>query len=124
MAEGGEDAANGPSGGRAAEPHEEKPIGELFGDLIDGAEAYAKAELKLAKAEVEAKAQGARKPALLGAASVLFLIAGVTVLCMTMALALATLVGPLAGGLIAAAVTFAIAYGLYLLAMKELEKLT
>ena len=68
--------------------------------------------------------QGARKPALLGAASVLFLIAGVTVLCMTMALALATLVGPLAGGLIAAAVTFAIAYGLYLLAMKELEKLT
>ena len=45
----------------------------------------------------------------------LFLIAGVVVLCMTMALALATLVGPLAGGLIAALITFGIAYGLFLL---------
>ncbi|HXG81809.1 MAG TPA: phage holin family protein [Sphingomicrobium sp.] len=103
---------------------DEKPIGELFGDLIDQAEVYAKAELKLAKAEVEAKALGARKPAVLGGAALLFVIAGVVVLCVTMALALATLVGPLAGGLIAAAVTFAIAYALYRLAMMELEKLT
>ena len=79
---------------------DEKPIGELFGDLIDGAEAYAKAELKLARAEVEAKALGARKPALLGAAALLFLVAGVVVLAMTLALALATLVGPLAGAAI------------------------
>ena len=43
----------------------------------------------------------------LAAAALLFLIAGVVVLCMTLALALATLVGPLAGGLIAALVTFA-----------------
>ena len=102
---------------------EEKPIGELFGDLIDGAEAYAKAELRLAKAEVEAKAEGARKPALLGAAALLFLVAGVVVLAMTAALALATLVGPLAGGLIAALVTLGIAYLLYRAAAKELEKL-
>lgn len=102
---------------------EEKPIGELFGDLIDEAQAYARAELRLAKAEVEAKAEGARKPALLGAAAALFLVAGVIVLCMTLALALATLVGPLAGGLIASLVTFGIAYGLYLLAKSELEKL-
>ena len=102
---------------------QEKPIGELFGDLIDEAQAYARAELRLAKAEVEAKAEGARKPALLGAAAALFLVAGVIVLSMTLALALATLIGPLAGGLVATLVTFGIAYGLYLLAKKELEKL-
>ena len=102
---------------------DEKPIGELFGDLIDEAQAYAKAELRLAKAEVEAKAEGARKPALLGAAAALFLVAGVVVLCMTLSLALAALVGPLAGGLIATLVTFGIAYGLFLLARTELEKL-
>jgi fatty acid desaturase len=106
------------------EDEDEKPIGELFGDLIDNAEAYAKAELRLVKAEVEAKAEGARKPALFGAAAFLFLVAGVVVLCMTAALALATLIGPLAGGLIAALVTFGIAYLFYRLAMRDLEKLT
>ena len=79
---------------------DERPIGELFGQLIDEGKAYAKAELGLAKANAEAKANAARKPALLAGAALLFLIAGVVVLCMTLALALATLVGPLAGGLI------------------------
>ena len=110
MADGGDEA-------------EEKPIGELFGQLIDEGKAYAKAELGLVKAMAEAKAEGARKPALLGAAALLFVIAGVVVLSMTLALALATLIGPLAGGLIAALFTFGIAYGLYLLAMRELGKL-
>ena len=111
MADGGEDEI------------EEKPIGELFGRLIDEGKAYARAELGLAKATAEAKAEAARKPALLGAASLLFLIAGVVVLCMTMALALATLVGPLAGGLIASLITFGVAYGLFLWARQEAGKL-
>jgi hypothetical protein len=102
---------------------EEKPIGELFGQLIDEGKAYAKAELGLVKASAESKAEAAKKPAVLGAASLLFLIAGVVVLCMTLALALATLIGPLAGGLIAALVTFGIAAVLYLLARQEVEKL-
>ena len=102
---------------------DERPIGELFGQLIDEGKAYARAELGLAKATAEAKAEAARKPALLGAASLLFLIAGVIVLCMTLALALATLVGPLAGGLIASLITFAVAYGLFLWARQEAGKL-
>jgi hypothetical protein len=102
---------------------EEKPIGELFGQLIDEGKAYAKAELGLAKASVESKAQAAKKPALLGAAALLFLIAGVVVLSMTLALALATLIGPLAGGLIAAVITLGIATVLGLLAKQELDKL-
>ena len=105
------------------EEGEERPIGELFGQLIDEGKAYAKAELGLAKASAEAKADAAKKPALLGAAALLFLIAGVVVLCMTLALALATLVGPLAGGLIAAFVTFGIAALLGLWARQEARKL-
>lgn len=108
-------------GGR--EEVDERPIGELFGKLIDDGKAYAKAELGLAKAAAEAKADAAKKPAILGAAALLFLIAGVVVLTMTMSLALATLVGPLAGGLIAAAVTFSIAYLLFVLARQEAGKL-
>ena len=111
MAGGGEDEVD------------ERPIGELFGRLIDEGKAYARAELGLAKATAEAKAEAARWPALLGAASLLFLMAGVIVLCMTLALALATLVGPLAGGLIASLVTFGIAYGLFLWARQAAEKL-
>ena len=102
---------------------EEKPIGELFGKLIDDGKAYARAELGLAKATAEAKANAAKKPALLGAAALLFLIAGVVVLCMTLALALATLVGPLAGGLIASLVTFGFAAALGLWAKQEAGKL-
>jgi hypothetical protein len=98
---------------------DEKPIGELFGQLIDEGKAYGKAELGLAKASAEAKAEAMKKPALLGAAALLFLIAGVVVLCMTMALALATLVGPLAGGLIATMITFTIAGLLGWLAKKQ-----
>ncbi len=60
MADGGDD-------------EDEKPIGELFGQLIDEGKAYAKAELGLAKASAEAKAEAAKKPALLGAAAFLFL---------------------------------------------------
>ena len=100
---------------------EEKPIGELFGQLIDEGKAYAKAELGLAKASAEAKAEAAKKPALLAAAAFLFLQAGVVVLCMTVGLALATLIGPLAGGLIATLLAFAVAGLLGVLAKKELE---
>ena len=59
----------------------------------------------------------------LAGAALLFLIAGVVVLCMTMALALATLVGPLAGGLIASFITFVIAGGLGMWAKQEMGKL-
>jgi len=100
---------------------DEKPIGELFGQLIDEGKAYAKAELGLARASAEAKAEAAKKPALLAAAAFLFLQAGVVVLCMTVGLALATLIGPLAGGLIATLLAFGIAGLLGLLAKKELE---
>ena len=77
---------------------EEQPIGELFGQLIDEGKAYAKAELGLAKATAEAKAEAAKKPALLAAAALLFLIAGVGRPVHDAGLALAPLIGPLPAG--------------------------
>lgn len=100
---------------------DEKPVGELFGRLIDEGKAYAKAEIGLAKASAEAKAQSAKKPAMLGFAAFLFLQAAVVVLCVTLALALATLIGPLAGGLIATVTALSIAAILGLLAKNAME---
>ena len=102
---------------------EERPIGELFGQLIDEGKSYARAELGLAKATAEAKAEAAKMPALLGAGALLFLIAGVVVLCITIAIGLSILVGPLAGAFLAALVAFGIAYGLFLWAKAEAGKL-
>jgi len=104
------------------EPADES-VGELVQRVIEDGKAYAKAELGLARATAETKAAAAKKPVLYGAASLLFLIAGVVVLCMTLALALATVVGPLAGGLIASLVTLGIAYGLFMLARREAGKI-
>ena len=102
---------------------DEKPIGELFGQLIDEGKAYARAELSLAKATAEAKAEAAKMPALLGAGALLFLIAGVVVLCITIAIGLAIFIGPLAGALLATLIAFGIAYGLFLWARSEAGKL-
>lgn len=80
---------------------EEPEIGELLGRLIDDAEAYARAELNVVKAVAEAKTNALRFPATLLAASVFFAQSALTVLAVAVALALATFVGPLAGGIIA-----------------------
>jgi hypothetical protein len=97
---------------------EEKPVGELFGKLIDEGKAYARAELGLARATAEAKADSAKKPIVIGFAALLFVQSATTAFAITLALALATLVGPLAGGLIATVVTLGIGVALGLWAKK------
>jgi uncharacterized protein (DUF697 family) len=97
---------------------EEKPVGELFSKLIDEGKAYAKAEIGLAKATAEAKATSAKKPIIVGFAALLFLQSATTVFAVTVALALATLIGPLAGGLIATMIALGIAALLGLWAKK------
>ena len=97
---------------------EEKPVGELFSKLIDEGKAYAKAEIGLAKATAEAKADSAKKPIIVGFAALLFLQSATTVLAVTVGLAPATLIGPLAGGLIATVIALGIAAVLGLWAKK------
>jgi hypothetical protein len=88
---------------------DEAPIGELVGRLIDQGKGYARAEVDLVRAIANAKVAQVKLPAILFGAALLFVIGGVVTLCITIALALATLIGPLAGGLIATLVAFGMA---------------
>jgi hypothetical protein len=107
---------------RGGMDEEEKPVGELFGRLVDEGKAYAKAEYGLAKANAEVKAEQYKWPAALLFGALLFAQAAVTVLVVTVALSLATLVGPLAGGLLAVLFASGGAYLLYRLALARLKE--
>ena len=75
----------------------------------------------LVKAQAEDKAEAIKLPALLFGAAFLFLQASVVVLCMTIALALATLIGPLGGGLVATLIGLGIAGALALVGKAKLR---
>jgi hypothetical protein len=101
---------------------DEKPVGELFGQLIDEGKAYAQAELGLAKASAEAKADQLKMPVILLFTSLLFAQAAVTVAAVTIALALAaTPIGPLAGGVIAILLAGGAAYLLFSIGLAKLK---
>ena len=103
------------------ELEDERPIGEVVGQLIDEGKAYAKAEVELAKATALAKAEAFKVPAILLFAALLFAQAAVTVLAVTIALALAPLTGPLGGGLVAVLVAGGAAALLGWLAVQRLK---
>jgi hypothetical protein len=103
------------------EPEDEQPIGEVVHQLIDEGKAYAKAEVELAKVQALAKAAEFKLPAILLFGALLFAQAAVTVLAVTIALALAPSIGPLGGGLIAVMVAGGTAALLAWLAMQRLN---
>ena len=103
------------------EPEDERPIGEVVSQLVDEGKAYAIAEVELAKASALAKVADFKVPAILLFAALLFAQAAVTVLAVTIALALAPLIGPLGGGLVAALVAGGAATLLGWLAMQRLK---
>ena len=103
------------------EPEDERPIGEVVHQLIDEGKAYAKAEVDLAKAQALARAAEFKLPAILLFSALLFAQAAVTVLAVTVALALAPLIGPLGGGLIAVLLAAGAAALLAWLGMQKLK---
>ena len=103
------------------EPEGERPIGEVVHQLIDEGKAYAKAEVDLAKAQALAKAEAYKVPAILLFTALLFAQAAVTVLAVTIALALAPLIGALGGGLVAVLVAGGAAALLGWLAINRLK---
>ena len=103
------------------EPGDERPIGEVVHQLIDEGKAYAKAEVDLAKAQALARAAEFKLPAILLFSALLFAQAAVTVLAVTVALALAPLIGPLGGGLIAVLLAAGAAALLAWLGMQKLK---
>lgn len=100
---------------------DERPIGDIVSQLVDEGKAYAVAEIALAKAQVEAKIAVYKVPAAMLFGALLFAQAAVTVLAVTVALAMATLVGPLAGGLFGVLFAAGGAYLLYWLAMQKVK---
>lgn len=82
---------------------EERPIGELIHKLVDDGKDYARAELKLGEAKVRAKVREAERPAALFGLGLVFAQAAVTALAIGFYAVIAKSVGPVFGGLIAAA---------------------
>ena len=79
----------------------ERPIGELVHELIEDGKAYARAEVGVVRAMAAAKANALKLPAILFGAAFVLLLASVTALAYGVAAGLATLIGQLAGGLVA-----------------------
>ncbi len=83
-------------------PKQEEPdIGDLLGRLVDDAEAYARAELNVAKAIVEAKIDAFTLASLWFAAALFFAQTALTVLAVGVAWGLTPMIGPVAAGFIA-----------------------
>lgn len=79
----------------------DRPIGELVSQLVDDGKAYAQAEIDLVKAIAADKAAVARTAAILLGLALFLAFGAVVALCVGIVMALATLIGPLLGGLVA-----------------------
>lgn len=87
----------------------ERPIGELVHELIEDGKAYARAELGVLSAIASAKVNAFKLPAILFGAAFVLLLAAISALAYGVAAGLATLIGPLAGGVVASLLFAAIA---------------
>jgi sorbitol-specific phosphotransferase system component IIBC len=93
-------------------PQEERPVGELVGQLIEEGKAYARAELDLVKTIAASKARALVLPAILFGVAFILALAAVTALAVGVVLALARFIGPLAAGFVGLLIFAAVAGGL------------
>lgn len=100
----------------------ERPIGELVHELIEDGKAYARAEVGLAKAIAAAKGKALALPVALFAMAFILALTAFTALAVGVVMALATVVGPLAGGFIGMLIFFAVAGGLAWLGYQRLRR--
>jgi small ligand-binding sensory domain FIST len=106
----------------ASGPEDERPIGEIVGQLIDEGKDFARAELGLAKATAKVKAEGYKLPAILIGAAILVAQAAVVVLAVAVFLALTPLIGTLGAGLLTTFIFGGIAALLVWLAAGKLKQ--
>ena len=104
------------------EEQEDKPIGETFGRLIDDGKAYVRAEVNLVRTRVDLEVERFRPVAILAGAAVLCALAALVALAVTLVIALASLIGPLAGGIAATAIFVVIAGFLAYIAKSSLDR--
>ncbi|HEX6218958.1 MAG TPA: phage holin family protein [Sphingomicrobium sp.] len=114
-------AEPGPGG---PEPQAGKPISELLNQLVEDGKAYAEAEINVAKAIAEAKADAIKLPAILLGAALLFAQAAVVVFGMTVYLTLVSRLGPFLSGMLATLLCIGIAAGLGWYALRRLKSLS
>ena len=100
----------------------DRPVGELVHELIEDGKAYARAEVGLVKAMTRAKANALKLPAILFGVAFLLSLAAITALAVGVAMALATLIGPLAGGIAAFLLFAGVAGGLAWYGVGRLRK--
>ncbi len=79
----------------------DQTVGELFDRLIDDGRAYARAEFNLARLKTELMVGEYRQFVILGLIALLLALGAIVALAMALVLSLASLIGPLAGGLVA-----------------------
>ncbi len=97
-------------------------IRTLVGRLIDDGKAYAKAEIDLARLRVEGEVVGYRRAAILASIGMVFGMAAIVCLCLTLVLSLADALGPLIGGLLATVLVGAVAGILIFLGYRSVVK--
>ena len=101
---------------------EERPVGDLVHQLVDEGKAYAKAEVDLAKAMAVDKAAAYKMPAILLATAFLLAQAAFCALAVAVGMALAPMIGPLLGGIVAFLLFAGGAAGLAWLAGKKIKE--
>ena len=111
-----------PNEPEAARGDDDRPVGELVHELIEDGKAYAKAELEVVKAVATAKANALKVPAILFGVAFLLALAAITSLAVGVAMGLATLIGPLAGGIVAFLLFAGVAGGLGWYGAKRLRE--
>lgn len=101
-----ETPVSGPEMLKPAEPtsvpgQPEASIGDLASQLVDDAKAYARAEVAVAKAIAKEKTDAAKTPLILLVVALFVAMAALNALAVGIFAALATLIGPLLGGIAA-----------------------
>ena len=104
-------------------PVEAKPIGELVSQLVEDGKAYAKAELNVGKAIVEAKVEGVKIPVAFGLLALLFLQAAVVMLGMMLYATLVSRLGPFLGGFVVVVILGGVAAFLGWYAVKRVKEI-
>jgi hypothetical protein len=108
--------------GSVPPPGGDKSFGDLAGQLVDDAKAYARAEIDLAKAIAADKSRSLKVAAILFAAALLAAIAAVTALAVALFVALSLVMNVVLAGLLTFILVGAIAGGLGWLAVRRLSE--
>ena len=79
----------------------ESSIGDIAGQLVDDAKAYANAEVEVAKAIAGEKANAVRTPLILLVGALFVAMGALNALCVAVFVALAVVMGPVLAGIVA-----------------------